>query len=103
MDVVIIIVSKASKFSNDTKLGGMMVSVKNCKESQFDWKRADGCDKCFVCFIVKSYEVMHIGNDNPNFWYIIHWSKFSKIKWEKDIGIIISNILESERWIDPNE
>ena len=92
------ILSKVAKFPDDTKLRSPATCIRNCNKIQSDLvKLADGSDKWQMCFNVHvdKCKVMHIGDNNPNFKYQMHGHELSKVRQEKDLGVIISNYLKT--------
>jgi hypothetical protein len=90
------LLSKVSKFADDTKLGGKALCADDCRKIQEDLnKLSDWSEKWQMSFNVEKCKVMHIGDKNPHFKYQIRDQELSNVKQEKDLGVIISNNLKT--------
>ena len=90
------LVSKISKFADDTKLGGKAYTRENCELIQSDLdKLSDWSDKWLLKFNSDKCKVMHIGNDNLKYNYQMQNKSLTEVQQEKDLGVIISNDLKT--------
>ena len=90
------LVSKISKFADDTKVGGKAYTREDCETIQRDLnKLSDWSDKWLLKFNHDKCKVMHIGNDNLRYNYQMQSTPLTKTKREQDLGVIISSDLKS--------
>ena len=90
------LISKVSKFADDTKLGGKAVCAEDCAKIQADLnKLIDWSEKWQMSFNIDKCKVMHIGDRNPKFKYKMRNHELCDVKQEKDLGVIISNDLKT--------
>lgn len=94
-DIDVGIISKISKFADDTKLGANVENSKGVLQIQRDldeignwsekWQMPFNLDKC---------SVMHLGHKNPNADYTLLGRQVASTELEKDLGVLISNDLK---------
>ena len=86
---------KISKFADDTKITGRVTSTaeKALLQSDLDclvnWSK-----KWQMTYNVEKCKVLHIGSNNNRSNYLMNSTEITKVKEEKDLGIIISNNLK---------
>ena len=89
------ITSKISKFADDTKLGGKVVTRNDCEAIQRDldnlsaWSR-----KWLLNFNGDKCKVMHVGQNNIKYSYKLQEKNLLKVTEEKDLGVIVRSDLK---------
>jgi len=90
------LVSKISKFADDTKLGGKVDNVQDRLQIQQDLANiVEWSKKWQMPFNLEKCKVMHVGHSNIKHDYYMGGIKLKEVAEEKDLGIIISNDLKS--------
>ncbi len=90
------LMSRRAKFPDDTKLGGKALCVEDCNKIQEDLNRLNNwSQKWQMSFNVEKCKVIHIGDTYPRLKYHIRNQDLSTVKQEKDLGVIISDNLET--------
>jgi ribonucleases P/MRP protein subunit RPP40 len=83
------------KFADDTKVTCVMESdedrkgLKEALNKLMDWST-----KWDMLFNIAKCKVMHVGRSNPNSGYVIGSSVLSGTREEKDLGVLISDMLK---------
>ena len=81
------LLSKASKFADDTKLCAKGLRVDDCRKNQEDLnKLSDWSEKWQMSFNVEKCKVMHIGDENPHFKYQIRNQELGNVKKKRKIN-----------------
>ena len=89
------IVSRISKFADDTKLGMNVSESENVRILQEDLRKVgDWSVKWQLPFNVNKCKVMHIGHRNPQSSYTLLGNSVDCTDTEKDLGVVISNDLK---------
>jgi len=89
------IVSRISKFADDTKLGSEVSCPKKVEQLQLDLdKLGEWSDKWQMPFNAAKCKVMHIGYRNPNSEYFLQGKALESTDCEKDLGVVITNDLK---------
>ena len=89
------IVSRLSKFADDTKLGGKVVTRDDCDAIQRDLDNlSTWSDKWLLRFNETKCKVMHIGQNNIRYNYKLRGQNLMKVTEEKDLGVIVTNDLK---------
>ncbi len=91
------IVSKISKFADDTKLGGKVLTTDDCKAIQRDLDNlSTWSDKWLLNFNGAKCKVMHVGYNNVKYNYKLQEQNLLKVTEEKDLGIIVKSDLKCD-------
>lgn len=86
------IVSKISKFADDTKLGANVSTDKGIEGLRSDLQKlGEWSEKWQMPFNVNKCKVMHVGHHNPQEKYSLNGEELSTTEAEKDLGVIINN------------
>ena len=89
------IISKISKFADDTKLGINVAKEGNIQNLQEDLRRiGEWSDRWQMPFNVDKCKVMHIGHRNPQTEYSLQGRLLESTVTEKDLGVVISSDLK---------
>ena len=89
------LISKISKFADDTKMGVNANDKESIKQLQIDLdKIGEWSQKWQMPFNVEKCKVMHIGYKNTNADYSLLGKKIESCNEEKDLGVIISKDLQ---------
>ena len=92
------LVSKISKFADDTKMGINADSEATVKQLQEDLKRiGEWSEKWQMPFNLDKCKVMHIGHKNKNEKYELLGKEINSVQQEKDLGVIITSDLKSSK------
>ena len=87
-----------SIFADDTKLQANANNIKGADMIQKDLdKLNDWCKEWKLIFNAEKCHVLHFGSRNHNFLYHINGTLISPVNEEKDLGVIISKDLKSEK------
>ncbi len=88
--------SRVAKFAEDTKLGGKVLCVEDCNKIQEGLNKLNNwIDKWQMSINVQECTVMHSGNTNPRSKSQIRNQDLNIVKQQKDLGVIISDILKT--------
>lgn len=94
-DIDVGLVSKISKFADDTKLGANAVELTGVQQLQSDLdKIGEWSQKWQMPFNMGKCKVMHIGHRNLHADYTMLGSEVEKTDLEKDLGVLISSDLK---------
>ena len=97
-DIDLGLVSKISKFADDTKLGIKADKFEGVKQLQEDLNKiGEWSQKWQMPFNVDKCKVMHIGHKNINAKYELLGKEIESCQQEKDLGVIITNDLKPSR------
>ena len=89
------IVSRISKFADDTKLGSDVSTPEKVEQLQLDLEKlGEWSDKWQMPFNATKCKVMHIGYRNPHSEYILQGKALESTDSEKDLGVVITNDLK---------
>jgi hypothetical protein len=89
------LVSKISKFADDTKLGANAADPDAVRNLQLDLdKIGEWSEKWLMPFNTDKCKVMHIGYANPSANYTLLGSQMATTNLEKDLGVYISSDLK---------
>ena len=89
------IVSKISKFADDTKLGGKALAREDCEAIQRDLDNLSSwSEKWLLDFNSTKCKVMHIGLNNVKYNYKLKEQNLLKVTEEKDLGVIVRSDLK---------
>ena len=84
------IISKLSKFADDTKLCNLATSEVDRDRLRLDLSKIFEWSKEWqMLFNVDKCSVLHLGKNNPNFNYYMGSNEIKSVDKEKDLGIII--------------
>ncbi len=95
LDMMASTVTVLKKFADNTKLGHVIKSLadsetlQGCLDQLTGWAQTWGME-----FNVKKGKVMHLGNRNPSYKYIMTGTDLGITKEERDIGVLLSNNLK---------
>ena len=90
------LVSKISKFADDTKLGINADSDAAVKQLQEDLRKVGEWSKKWqMAFNLDKCKIMHIGHKNKNEKYELLGKEIESVQQEKDLGVVITNDLKS--------
>ena len=90
------LVSKISKFADDTKMGINAVSDAAVKQLQEDLRKVGEWSKKWqMPFNLDKCKIMHIGHKNKNEKYELLGKEIESVQQEKDLGVVITNDLKS--------
>ena len=91
------IVSKISKFADDTKLGGKVLTTNDCEAIQRDLDNlSTWSDKWLLNFNGAKCKVMHVGYNNVKYNYKLQEHNLLKVTEEKDLGVIVKSDLKCD-------
>ena len=91
---------KIWKFADDTKIVREVKGNEDCFKQQKNLdKLVSWGDKWKMYFNVGKCKVMHIGNNNLKFGYLMNGEWLDKCDYEKDLGVIMDNNLKSGRQV----
>ena len=94
-DIDIGLLSKVSKFADDTKLGANVSSPEGVQQLQADLQKlGEWSEKWQMPFNLGKCKVMHIGHANPRSNYSLLGSDIEATDLEKDLGVLISSDLK---------
>ena len=94
-DIDIGLLSKVSKFADDTKLGANVSSPEGVEQLQADLhKLGVWSEEWQMPFNLGKCKVMHIGHANPRSVYSLLGSDIETTDLEKDLGVLISSDLK---------
>ena len=80
------------KFADDTKLGKVVESARDCEEFQICLdKMVQWSDKWGMSFNISKCKVMHLGRKNGEYQYTMGGQRLSKTESERDIGVTANN------------
>ncbi|NEQ69831.1 MAG: hypothetical protein F6K21_30935 [Symploca sp. SIO2D2] len=97
-DIDIGLMSKISKFADDTKIGGAAKTAEERAQLQEDVnKLIEWADKWQMKFNVDKCSTLHIGKNNEKHSYEMDGTIIPNVDKEKDLGVIISNDLKSSK------
>ena len=89
------IVSRISKFADDTKLGTDVSTPEKVEQLQLDLQKlGEWSDKWQMPFNAAKCKVMHIGYRNPQSEYFIQGKALESTDSEKDLGVVITSDLK---------
>ena len=89
------ITSKISKFADDTKLGGKVVTRNDCEAIQRDLDNLSTWSKKWLLnFNGDKCKVMHVGQNNIKYSYKLQEKNLLKVTEEKDLGVIVRSDLK---------
>ncbi len=89
------ILSKLSKFADDTKLAGVVDSLEQSQELQRDLTRlVDWAQKWDMQFNIDKCKVMHIGTKNSGVEYTMDGKTLQAVNQDRDLGIIVEGTLK---------
>ena len=92
------LVSKISKFADDTKLGSNADNEEAVRQLQKDLEKiGEWSEKWQMPFNLEKCKVMHIGYKNMNHKYNLLGKELETCQQEKDLGVIITNDLQSSK------
>ena len=92
------LVSKISKFADDTKLGSSADNEEAVRQLQKDLEKiGEWSEKWQMPFNLEKCKVMHIGCKNINHQYNLLGKELETCQQEKDLGVIITNDLQSSK------
>ena len=92
------LVSKISKFADDTKIGTSADNEGKVKQLQEDLEKiGDWSEKWQMPFNLDKCKVMHIGHKNLNYNYNLLGKELESCQQEKDLGVTITNDLQSSK------
>ncbi len=96
------LISKLTKFADDTKMGSRVDSKEHAIDIQNDLdKMVEWADRWQMKFNAAKCKVMHVGTSNTNSSYTLGHHKLETTDTERDLGIIISNNLKTtKQWIE---
>ena len=90
------LVSKISKFADDTKMGINADSDAAVKQLQEDLRKlGEWSKKWQMPFNLDKCKIMHIGHKNKNEIYELLGKEIESVQQEKDLGVVITNDLKS--------
>ena len=90
------LVSKISKFADDTKMGINADSDAAVKQLQEDLRKVGEWSKKWqMPFNLDKCKIMHIGHKNKNEKYELLGKEIESVQQEKDLGVVITNDLKS--------
>ena len=90
------LVSKISKFADDTKMGINADSDAAVKQLQEDLRKVGEWSKKWqMPFNLDKCKIMHIGHKNINEKYELLGKEIESVQQEKDLGVVITNDLKS--------
>ena len=90
------LVSKISKFADDTKMGINADSDAAVKQLQEDLRKVGEWSKKWqMPFNLDKCKIMHIGHKNKNEKYELLGKEIENVQQEKDLGVVITNNLKS--------
>ena len=90
------LVSKISKFADDTKMGIDADSDAAVKQLQEDLRKVGEWSKKWqMPFNLDKCKIMHIGHKNKNEKYELLCKEIESVQQEKDLGVVITNDLKS--------
>ena len=90
------LVSKISKFADDTKMGINADSDAAVKQLQEDLRKVGEWSKKWqMRFNLDKCKIMHIGHKNKNEKYELLGKEIESVQQEKDLGVVITNDLKS--------
>ena len=90
------LVSKMSKFADDTKMGINADSDAAVKQLQEDLRKVGEWSKKWqMPFNLDKCKIMHIGHKNKNEKYELLGKEIESVQQEKDLGVVITNDLKS--------
>ena len=91
---------KIWKFADDTKVVRVVKNFEDCFQHQRNLDRLVGWgDKWKMEFNVGKCKVMHIGNNNLKFGYLMNGEWLDECEYEKDLGVIVDRNLKSGRQV----
>ena len=94
-DIDIGLLSKVSKFADDTKLGANVSSPEGVQQLQSDLQKlGEWSEKWQMPFNLAKCKVMHIGHSNPRSDYSLLGRDIEETELEKDLGVLISSDLK---------
>ena len=83
-----------SKFADDTKIGGVSDSARDCQKIQQDIDRLETwAQKWQMAFNPDKREVMHFGGSNLGVNYIVNGRTFRNINIQRDLGVQLHSSL----------
>ncbi len=86
------ILSKLSKFADDTKVAGVVDSLEQSQKLQMDLARlGEWAQKWDMEFNVDKCKVMHIGTKNFGVEYTMYGKKLLFVTQDRDLGIIVED------------
>ena len=89
------IVSRISKFADDTKLGADVSTPEKVERLQLDLQRlGEWSEKWQMPFNAAKCKVMHIGYRNPQSEYFLQGKALESTDSEKDLGVVITSDLK---------
>ncbi len=87
--------STLSKFADDTKVGGKVLTRANCEIIQRDLDLiTQWSEKWQMSFNTTIYQVMHLRSRNSNHTYYMGGKLLQTVQEEKDLGVTISSDLK---------
>ena len=95
-DLDLVLVSKISKFADDTRMGINADSDAAVKQLQEDLRKVGEWSKKWqMPFNLDKCKIMHIGHKNKNEKYELLGKEIESVQQEKDLGVVITNDLKS--------
>ena len=92
------LISKLSKFADDTKMGINAVDDEAVENLKADLKRIEEwSEKWQMPFNVDKCKVMHIGFRNRKIKYELFGREIESCEMERDLGVVITNDMKSSR------
>jgi len=89
------IVSRISKFADDTKLGSDVSTPEKVEQLQIDLQKlGEWSEKWQMPFNAAKCKVMHIGYRNPQSQYFLQGKALESTDSEKDLGVVITSDLK---------
>ena len=86
------VLSKVTKFADNTNLGGKVICTEDCDKIQYDLnKLIDWSEKWLLSFNTDNSRIMYIIDKNSNFEYKMRNQEIYNIKQEKNLGVIINS------------
>lgn len=97
-DIDVGVISKISKFADDTKLCGMVDDVEGSRILEKDLKTLfEWSEDWQMLFNIEKCSVMHTGKRNSNYIYEMGGKVLKTIDEERDLGVIIHKSLKPSR------
>ncbi len=94
------ILSKLSKFADDTNFAGVVNALEQSQELQRDLARLlDWVQKWDMQFNVNKCKVMHIGTKTPGVEYTMDGKTLQVVTQDRDLRIIVEDSLHRNVWL----